>query len=171
VVQFPESVLEVVAEAARKYASDIPKAVEEAEFMVRKLPEFSGLVRLLVRGAVQDLVYEARHQDNVRMRRAAGDYGGPAKVDAAAPGVVGAHESLYLYRIAGTTLGLIKGADLKGIAESERRVAEGHAFNAALCEALAALVPEDKRVEEAVLEKRLRGIFRRLRRQKPGEAA
>lgn len=160
-MDIPENVLRIVEEAAGKHPADIPKAVERAEKGIRGLAEFDELVSMLVRNTVQELVYDARHRANTRMRREAGDYGGPAKVvsgDSASLGRV--CESVYSYRIAGTVLGLVKGADLQAIAEGERSVASGHLFNVRLCLKLQELVPADKRVQDAVTEKRLRGLFK-----------
>ena len=70
---------------------------------------------------------------------------------------------VYNYRIGGTLLGLVFGKDLLGIAEHERAIAEGHTFNARLAEALNPIVPANKRVKDAVAEKRLQMIFRQIR--------
>lgn len=169
-MNFPESVLNVAKLAAQKHADDVSAAVDEAERQIRRLPEFGDLVAALVRQAVQTLVYNERHRSNVRMRAEAGEYGRPAKVNVGASAAVNAViESLYLYRIAGTTLGLVRGADLAGIAASENAQANGHIFNARLCSELSALVPAEKAVQDAVSERKLRSIFDKIRRQ--GEAA
>jgi hypothetical protein len=52
-------------------------------------------VDALVRGVVQDLVYDTRHRDDVAAKRAAGEYGKPGKVSAACPAVVEAYQSIY----------------------------------------------------------------------------
>lgn len=164
-MNYPESVLKLAAEMAEKYANDINQATAEAERAVRNMPEFGELVAVLVRSAVRGLIYQARHTANVRLRQEAGGYGAAAKVNLAGSEAVGrACESWLVYCIGGTTLGMLKGADLKATAESERSIASGHLFNARLCEALAQIVPDDKQVIEVLTEKRLAGIVRRLQK-------
>src|SRR5690242_236188 len=91
----PESVVRAAEECARGWPSDPARACEEAERRVRDLPEFGALVDALVRGAVQDLVHDTQHRDNVAAKRAAGEYGKPGKVSAAGPAVVEAYRSVY----------------------------------------------------------------------------
>lgn len=176
-MEIPENVLRIVEEMAAKYPADIPKAIERAEKDIRSLPEFDELVSMLVRNTVQELVYDARHRANTRMRREAGDYGGQAKVVSGNSACLGrVCVSVYSYHIAGTKLGLVKGADLEAIAESERAIASGHLFNVRLCSKLKGLVPADKCVQEVVSEKKLRALFKSCSREEDdgdwlGEAA
>jgi len=169
-MEFPENVLLAVQEAARNHPSDIPRAVDCAEKAVRALPDFDDLVALLVKGAVQELVYRSRCSDNALLHAQNGRYNSMPKVQAAGPAVERVCQSLYTYRIAGTVLGRVLGADLDGIAESERNVAAGHTFNAELCVALRRRVADDKRVEESVTERQLQDLFKRLQKRM-GEAA
>jgi hypothetical protein len=170
-MEYPDNVLRIAERAAKQHPDDITKAVDCAERDVRALPEFREIVAVLVRGAVQGLVYEARHQTNRSIRREAGEYGGPAKVSGASDAVNTVYKSVYDYCIGRTTLGRVLGKELPGIAESERAIAEGHVFNAELCEALSRMVPEERAVKDAVPEKKLRGLFRRLQRKVGGDRA
>jgi hypothetical protein len=77
-----------IAEQHFSEKGDIDQAVETAERQVRQLPNYDELVGLLVHKAVRGLVYDAWHRLNVKIKREAGFYGGPAKV------VVGDSESV-----------------------------------------------------------------------------
>jgi hypothetical protein len=156
-----ERVLEIVAESSAKYADDVTKAIDDAERKVRKLPEFPSLVSNMVRGYIQDLVYDARHATKRQMKKEHGQYGGPSKVIVGSSKIVNevSLSSLYQLPMDGTILGLIFGSDLVGIAEREQSKADGHDFNARLCLRLAPLVPKNKRVQEAVTEKVLKTLY------------
>ena len=167
-MEFPKSVEAIVDRAAKKFPSDISKAIDQADKEIRKLPEFDELVSMLIRKAVAQLIYDARHSVTNQIKRDSGMYGGPAKVIAGlSKSVNRVAESIYAIRIAGTMLGELFGRDLPGIADSEMAIGHGHLFNARLCQRLAALVPEDKRVQEAVKEKKLQAIFLDVLRDTP----
>lgn len=85
-MEFPESVTKVAEEEAARH-SDAPTAITEAEKRIRGLPEFDGLVNALVRNAVRELVYAARHAATVARKREAGLYGGPPKVTGWSEGI------------------------------------------------------------------------------------
>lgn len=166
-MDYPEEVLEAVRRAVANHPDDAQAAVDCADRDIRGLSCFEDLVSGMVRDAVQGLVYGERHQVNVRLRAAAGAYGGAAKVHGASAAVNRACESYYAYSVAGRALGELTGADLPEAAAAEQARAEGHAFNARLCSELARLVPADRRVRDALTEKKLAALFRRL----AGEAA
>jgi len=160
---YPKWMLSIAESAADKHPSDIQKAAEVAERAIRKHPEFEAVVATLVSDAVREMVYEVRHTTNVRLRKEAGEYGGPAKVvtgDSKAYQEV--MESMYSYRIDGRTLGTILGKELGPIAVEKRAVGDGCYLVARLCERLEKIVPADKMVMEAVAEKRLRAMYRKL---------
>lgn len=164
--KFPETVLDLVAKAVADHPADIEAATQAALRAIRRLPDYAELIDRLVYKSVRELVYDNRHVENVRAKRLTDFYAerGRRKVGPASPEMEEAYKSLYDYYIAGQTLGSLLGVQLAGIAASERRVAAGHEFNAALCEELDALVPDDRYVRDAVPEKRLRVIFQRLQR-------
>lgn len=170
-MEFPQNVLRVVEKAVEKHPTDIEAAVTQAERAVRKLDEFSELVDTLVRHAIQELVYDCRHHMNVATKNQNGEYDNPAKVTSAASSAVQrAADSVYLFKIAGTILGDLTGKELPVVAANETAVASGHAFNAWICNKLSPLVPEDKRVRDAVSEKKLRSIFQQAQEETQGEA-
>ena len=171
-VLIPENVQKVVEDATARYASDIDRATREAMKRIKKLPEYPQLVEMFLEKAVQEMVYDARHIVNVRTKRQAGVYGGKGKVRVGDSSAVRrVTDSMYNYHIAGTVLGLVIGKDLPTIAESELRIGNGHLHNSRLCYYLSRIVPKDKRVKDAVTEKKLRELFRRAQRDVDSDAA
>ena len=171
-MDYPKSVYEIVTRAANKHKQNIESAVAMAVAGVKKLPEYSSIVDSLVYSAIQDLVYDSRHNANTSIKRQSGAYGGKSKI------VVGqsvsiqeAYQSIYDIRIAGNILGYIVGKELAGLAEKERATGDGHYVNAKLVESLVAIVPENKRVRDAVTEKRLRVLLKQAQEKIQREAA
>ena len=165
-MKIPEPVTAIAQECAAKHGQDITKAIDCAVRKIQLLPDYGDLVETLIRNCVQELVYDARHANNVATKRQAGYYGGPATVSRGESAGVGeAYKSCLDYFIAGKTLGLVKGSELADIAASEKEKANGHDFNYRLCSHLDQIVPNDKTVSQAVSEKRLRVIFRRYMRE------
>lgn len=159
-MNFPADCITIADKAITKHGDDITAAINLAETQIRKMKEFPELVDSLVRGAVQELVYQRRHVANTAARKAAGAYGQAAKVvTGASEAVQEVARSLYGYYIAGRTLGSVLGSELEEIADSETAVAAGHSFNARLCRKLAQIVPVDKTVREAVSERKLKALF------------
>ncbi len=159
-MEFPESLLAVVKRAVKKYPADIEKCVAEAEKALRKRKAFTEWLDILITQGVQEIVYDIRHQINTRIKNENKEYGGKSTVIPGASEAVQEVESVYAYRIAGTMLGLVLGVQLLDIANSEAAIANGHQFNSVLARSLMPLVPNDKRVQEAVSEKRLQKMFR-----------
>ena len=164
-MDFPKPVLTIVGKAAAKYGDDVEQAVAYAGKLVRRLKEYDVFAIGLVDHALRELIYDARHQTNLRIRRENGndvDRVDPKVVVGRSPAVAEVYESVYSYLIAGMMLGSVRGDVLEGIASSERAKANGHGFNANLAEALHPMVPADKTVREVVSEKKLQALFRRL---------
>lgn len=159
-MDFPEAVLALVREAEAKNPNDIDEAVETAAKKIRKLPEFDSLVDAFVTRAVRELIHDARHNETRLIKKEAGSYDAIPKVSSVGDAVNRAAMSVYLYRIAGRTLGDLLGSELEAIAKNENEIAEGHLFNARLMDRLRKMVPEDKRVREAVKESRLNALFK-----------
>ena len=160
-MEYTVSVLEAVKKAVKKYPNDVAKSIELAIKNVRKLSEYKALVNNLVDGAIQDIVYDTRHQENKQIKSAAGLYGAPAKIVIGnSKAVQESARSVYDMFINGTTLGVVLGVDLETIAFNEQNIADGYSFNAAVCRRLSGMVPADKMVKEAVSEKKLRAIFK-----------
>jgi len=162
-MDYPREVFEIVRQCCDKYPQSVATAVERATKLIKAMPVYDDLIDLLIRNAIQDLVYDARHYANVANKKQMGLYGGPGKVVSGRSRTVNRiADSVYLWRIGGTVLGKLLGKELIPIAESESSIADGHAFNARLCQALAPLVAEDKTVEQCVPEKKLLRLFRKL---------
>lgn len=167
---FPESIKAVVEAAARKYP-EVGDAVAAAERAARKLPEFPGMVDALVRDAIRSLVHNVRHNDNVKRRRENREYDVLPKVKGTSERVNAIHRSLYYHNIGGKILGMLTGAELYDVGFAERNRAIGSMFNYRLCMKLCDLVPEDKTVQDAVSERKLKAIFKELEEQKDQERA
>lgn len=159
---FPESIQQIVAECAAKYKNDIDKAVDQAVSQVQALDDYEDFVDLLVRTAVRGKITDFRHSVSTAIKRAAGEYGGPAKVGTDLSAVNAVARGVFDYFIGGRTLGTITGEELKQIRDSEAEKATGHLFNAGLCEALIPLVQEGKTVRECVAESKVRRIFKTI---------
>jgi hypothetical protein len=162
-MDYPESVLEAVHEAASEHGDDLEQAVECAVGKVRALPDFNGLVDQFVKTAVQELLYRDRHQTNVAIRRQGGQYGVAAKVSPAGSAAVRrVFQSYFDYCVGGKQLGQVLGEELAGLAAGERERAAGHQFNARLLERLQAVVPEGKRVRDVVSNRKLGSLFKEV---------
>lgn len=163
----PESVLRIVRKAAEDHPGDIERAVSQAVQEVRKLKDYQNFVDNLVRHCIKEQVHEARHKANVRIKHNAKHYQRTYRTSPSSGAAVeGVYRSVYEFRIAGTTLGELRGSDLRGIAENERALAGGHQFRARLCEWLIERkVPDDKKVREVVSEKELVKVFKGLQDQ------
>lgn len=162
-MDFPKAVTDIANGCAAKHGADCEAATTCAINKVRKLKEYPELVETLVRHAIQNLVYAARHRANVVMRSGAGKYGAAAKVKAhESESLRRVAASMYSYAIAGTVLGNLTGKELPAIAAAEQAIAAGHDFNSQLCLRLAQVVPEDKSVREVVSERKLKSLFKEL---------
>ncbi len=162
-MELPESILDAVNKAARRYPDSVKDATNAAKRVCKKLPEFAEWNDSLVWCALQDQVHEARHTMNRQTRNEQGCYGGPAKVVSGASEAV--HEvarSVYLYHIAGKTLGNLFGEDLLNISKGQLETSKGYLFNSRLLEKLHKMVPKTKQVREAVTEKRLKALFQEV---------
>jgi hypothetical protein len=148
----------IATEEAMRHRNNVAHALDAAIQRVRDLPNYDDLVDALVLEAVRERVYDARHQDCRAIRKAAGEYCGPAKVTAGATSNDVAF-GVYCYMIDGRTLGTIRGDELAVIADGEEARAHGHRFNARLCRKLLDHVSEDKTVRQCLKETALREIF------------
>jgi len=117
-------------------------------------------------------VHDARHQSNRQLKRDTGFYGQPAKVvESDSLNIRATSEAIYDLYIAGRTLGTLLGKELPGVALLERETGNGHLANAALCERLAKIVPQEKTVREAVSSKKCMVIWMRCRESLDDEAS
>lgn len=165
-MEMPQSITNAIKDAATRHTSDIEAAVTLAERRIRKLDEFSEWEDELIREAIRERVYDVRHKHNTALKREMGAYGGPAKTTSGASAAVQkAAQSVYNLRIAGTLLGLLRGDELAAVAETERAIGQGHLFNATLCEQLIRHVPDNKTVQEAVSEAKLRRMCKQVEKK------
>jgi hypothetical protein len=163
---YPDSFQEIVALAVDRHGDDIDKAVEAAEYGIRNLDDFDEWIDKLVTSAVRGLVNDKRHSLNTATRKANGEYGGPAKVGVGSAVNDAAKRSfLASYFIGGRTLGSITGKELPLISGGERERAHGCMLNAALCDALAKVCKDDKRVDQCFTDVKAREIFDSLQKK------
>ena len=73
--------------------------------------------------------------------------------------------SLFRYALGGARLGELMGGELLPLADQMKSQSSTLAFNAALLQSLAPMVPEDKRVRECVTEAKLKAVFHRLQKK------
>jgi hypothetical protein len=137
-----EKVSEVLADAARKHAGNVTKAVSTAEEAAKKIKGFRDIVPELIRHALQERIYDIRHQENQDQRA--------ANFTEASP---------YNYCLGGTILGRLKAEQLEELAANEEIAATGHAFNARLCRALKERLAAGKTVKQAMNETALQKIM------------
>lgn len=165
-MEHPESILEAARQADEAHPDDIGEAVAECERLVRQSPDFREWRNLLVRGMCQSLIWDSRHRGNRARRQARREEEYKPKVQRRAVNVLGSdllcevYEKYYQHRIAGRTLGNIRGDELADIASQEEAVANGHLINNRICRRLAGLVPAGRTVREAVPGPRLAAIFK-----------
>jgi hypothetical protein len=130
------------------------------------------LVDVLVRSAIQELIYDTRHRANVATKKAAGGYGGlPTVLVGVSESILAAHRSVYDLYIAGRTIGVVCGSELSNLAEVERNAGDGHYVNAELLASLSSIVPSSKTVRESVSERRLMGLLKKAQDKVKNKAA
>jgi hypothetical protein len=162
-MDYPESLCEIVKQAASNHRDDIDLAVDCAFRGWKASEEFAEWTDAMVRGQLRNMIHDSRHTENTARLKLAGAFGGPAKVGVS-DSVSEIARLCYLHHsIAGRTLGSILGSELAGMAKGERERAAGCAFNANLCERLLDLVPADKRVDQVLSEAKVAKLFRELR--------
>lgn len=160
-MDYPDSLKEIVKECAAANPSDIGKAVDSAFNRWRKCDEYEEWTESMIRGQLRNMIHGSRHTTNVQILRDLNSYGGPAKVGLGSGLVnrVAAMSVLDSYCIGGRSLGDIMGGELKAIASDQQEKAAGYSRNARLCLMLATLVPDDKRVRDAVTEAKVRKLI------------
>jgi len=137
-----EAVAVVVADAARKHAGNVNKAVEVAERQARAVPGFRDIVPDLIRHAIQERIYDVRKNDNAQQRDSQFAESPP-----------------MAYCIGGTVLARIRGEQLEAIAAAEEKAATGHSFNARICRLLAGIVKPGQTVKQALSADELQKIM------------
>lgn len=164
-MELSSKIYDIIRKADEQFPDDIPAAVSWANGKLREEPEFQEWVESFVTHSIQEMVYDVRHKKSQQIKSQAGGYIAPTKVSSSSASTNAVLAEVYQYRIAGRTLGMLLGSELGDIATNETDIANGHLFNARLCEHLKRLVPENKTVKQAVPEKKLRDLFRQCGKQ------
>lgn len=167
-MRYPEFVLEIAKACSEKHETDIDAAVVEAEQLMRTNVDFEDVVGKLISDAIRDLIHDFRHQVDKAIRKEVGFYGQPGKVRVGdSTSVNKAYESLFQYRIGGTVLGMLSGADLDRLELQETAIARGHTFNASLCREVRRRVTDTAVVKDVLSEAQLKAIFVKVAKLSP----
>jgi len=160
-MEMPQWVLDIAndADAANP---DAGAAVEAAINEVFKSPQLPTWRDTLVKHAIQNQVYAARHRRNLTINRQNGNHIPQPQVTGLSSAVAEVYESVWSFRIAGRELGLITGAELPDLEATERQQANGHLFNAELLKRLQSRVRPNQTVRQAVPETQLRRLWREV---------
>jgi len=162
-MKFPEEMIKIVKDANANNPSKPEDATAAALLGITRMSSYDDLVVMLVEQAVKNLIFDERHLINVRIKYQAGAYNTKTKtVVGDSSAVMRAEISAYLYNVAGTSLGEVLGKDLLDIADIEDNRAEGHVFNSRLLRRLSDVVPDDKKVKNAITDKKLKALFSEL---------
>ncbi len=163
-MNFPQSVLKIVAKAAKVHEDDVDKAVDAAVAKIRALAEYEEIVDQLVRRAIRDLIHDARHQTTKTIKRESG-YKIKTKISVGRSQTVARVETeIYGLCIAGRTLGVLLGSELESAASTEEAIGNGHLVNATLLRKLRPLVADGCCVRECVPASRIRVILRNIQK-------
>lgn len=158
-----ERLQSLVDTAVDKHPDSIEDATESVLKKANRVAWFEKLKDELIRRAIARLIHDTRHKINVSMRNASGDYGGPATVVAgAASGRIA--QGVMAYLIAGKTLGMLTGDELRATADSESEKASGHQFNVRLCRELAKRVKGADTVSQRFTLAKLTAVFERVKK-------
>ncbi len=158
-----ERLQKLVDAAVDNHANSIKDATDYVLKKAGKVAWFETLKDELIRRAILGMIHDNRHQKNVEMRTARGDYGGPATVTAGeASGRIA--QGVMAYMIAGKTLGLLTGDELRTTADSESEIASGHQFNVRLCRKLAQTVKGEAIVKEKFTLAKLTKVFEEVKK-------
>lgn len=158
-----ERLQKLVDAAVDECPDNIEDATEAVLKKTGRVQWFEKLKDELIRRAISKLIHDTRHRINVAMRSASGEYGGLAKVTAgAASGRIA--QGVMAYMIAGKTLGLLTGDELRATADSESEIALGHQFNVRLCRELAKTVKGETTVKERFTLAKLTALFQKVKK-------
>jgi hypothetical protein len=173
-VHLPKSVTAIVNEETMTNPSNIEEAVSQSKARISQLPEYAELVDRFITDAIRTYVYQVRHASNQEMKRQAGHYGKPSKVNRISTAINEVYKKSYLdtYFVNSMALGDVQGKDLDAIADTARERASGYVFQAQLMEWLRSKgVVGDKRVRDVVTSKQVEAYFKKNQRKIDSEAA
>ncbi len=166
-MHWPTWVKSAVSAAVDKSPSNPLAAAENALRQMRENRGFPVLVEDFLLSSVLNLVHQERHHKNGDLKEETNGRE-PVKRGEATEEV---YRDIYAYHVAGKILGDVQGAELEPLAQAEEAVAAGHQFKADLLRELSTMVGPEQTVREAVSERKLRALFKRLQNPKLQEAA
>lgn len=167
---YPLEVLAIARECMNESKEDIGQAVASAKALIQELECYPALVDRMVTEAIRELIYNLRHQENVKIKRQDGSFHTTNKTRIwESSHVKEVYKSAYNYMIGGRTLSLLLGEEIETLAEGEKNRADGHLFNYRLLKTLQPLIPEGRRVKEVLSEQRLMTIFKTVQTQRRGK--
>jgi hypothetical protein len=160
-VSLTDQAKEIAKNALCGNMENVAGAVEQALAQIKGLPNYPAMAEGLVREAVKQLVYLARHQHNntIKNHTGANLQRAARRVAAYSPAVTNAHKSVYDLCIDGTTLGSIKGSRLQVLLQRTVSTIAGHRLQEELLTWLTARVPSNKTVRESVKEDELAKFY------------
>lgn len=165
-MRVPADILAAVKRSESRNKNDIDAAVADAKAAITQLSSYQPFVDDLITSAIRHMVQDIRHAETRTVKINAELYGTKGKVSGAdSKSVQDIANDLYHIRIAGRTLGTMRGSELTEIADGERERGRGHLANAELCTKLRELVPDDKTVRQAVRASKLLSIWRECRKK------
>jgi len=164
-MMYPKNVILLVEEIENENKENRTLAITNAVEALRELPDFNDFFELLLRDAVGELIDRARHKAMEAIRKSEAYRRNMPKVVVGNSKVLQeiSYQAFCDVRIDGTILSNIYGSRLTDLARSERNSASGYVERAFILEALAKIVPEDKKVGEVV------GKQQELKIRKQGE--
>ncbi len=160
---FTTELLGIVRKASNRHEGDLERSVARAIQDVRAAPQFLEWTQALIDYAIRQLVYQTRCVGNRNLKKSA--CGEPKVIVGRSAAVAEACASLSRFKIGSTILAWVLGKELEGLAVQEERLGDGHYLNARFLRRLLPLVPEEKRVEDVVSDKKLRQLFREEERR------
>jgi hypothetical protein len=159
----PQEVLDITFEETDKYKDSPEVAVKKAADRVQACSAYPQYARHLLEVSLRAISNDYRHHQTENIKRAAGVYGGGAKV-VIGPAVAEVCGSIYDMFIGGKTLGSLQGCELGPLQQQEEQLRDGHDANVRFLKKLKPLVPASKTVREAVTEGKLWALLRASKR-------
>jgi hypothetical protein len=144
-----DKLMAIAAEESDKSSDDIQLAIKRTVARFKRIPNWQQALEVLLYKCAQEAVYAHRHMENIRIKKEAGEYGGPAKVTG---GGMAAKVAQQCYEIvlAGRVLGDVTGEELDEMIDVEQQMVRGHTANVRLLKSLKPLVKPGQCVRNAV---------------------
>jgi hypothetical protein len=92
---YPQGVVDAIKRAHAEHPDDAAAAISAAMQAARALPEFMEWALRLAKNQVSEGLYDHRHELNVAAKKAAGLYGGPAKVSGVSKEIDESYKKVY----------------------------------------------------------------------------